>query len=149
MEFIKIKSLMYWLLVGSLEHWEKALEERVWGVNEKRKYMWDKISAGDILFFYVTRPVKGVIGVGRVLEKFEGKEPLWPREVEEGRVIWKYRVRFETVYSLPLAQWEKRKIPLAGLKVFFSSGLNPLDDYAVRRLLEKMESEWGVKLPLP
>ncbi len=134
---------MYWLLVGSPEHWKRALERRLWGVSEKRKNLWERVSEGDGLIFYATRPVGGIIGIGQVVNKFEGKEPLWPDEIKEGRVIWRYRIGFEVIYSLPRQEWEKKKIPIDGLKITTRAGLSRIrEEEKVKKLLEEMKSRW-------
>ena len=57
--------------------------------------MWERISPSDYVFFYAIRPV------GVVRRKFREDKVLWPREVEEGRVIWPNRFVFEVKVCLP------------------------------------------------
>jgi len=51
--------------------------------------------------FYATGT--GIIGYGTVEGKFESSEPLWPKEREEGKVIWPYRIKIkvEKVFEKP------------------------------------------------
>jgi hypothetical protein len=73
----------YWLVVGSPEHWQVAFENgNIWGLQQVKFRWWDRLSEGDGLIFYVTRPVGGAIGLGKVSTKFKQDKPLWPREVE-------------------------------------------------------------------
>jgi len=92
----------YWTLSGTLENWRVALEKGVWGVSEKARALWAKVQPGDIVAFYATGT--GVIGYGTVESKFESGELLWPKEKEEGKVIWPYRIkiRVEKVRARPL-----------------------------------------------
>jgi len=91
----------YWTLSGTLENWRVALERGVWGVSERARGLWARVQPGDIVVFYATRT--GVIGYGVVEGKFESGEPLWPREREEGRALWPYRIRIkvERVFEKP------------------------------------------------
>ena len=86
--------MKFWLLAGSLENWDRAISDNVWGVREGLKRFWDQISIGDILVFYATSPVSGVIGIGKVESKLKQDKPLWPDEVRENKVIYPYRFGF-------------------------------------------------------
>jgi len=103
--FIREKSFLYmpsyWTLSGTLENWRVALEKGVWGVSERAKGLWAKVQPGDIAAFYAAGA--GVIGYGTVEGKFESSEPLWPKEKEEGKVIWPYRlkIKVEKVFEKP------------------------------------------------
>ena len=79
----------YWLVVGTPEHWQVAFENgNIWGLQQVKIRWWDRLTEGDGLIFYVTRPVGGAIGIGKVITKFKQDKPLWPREVEAQRVLW-------------------------------------------------------------
>jgi hypothetical protein len=72
----------YWLVVGSSEHWHVAFENgNIWGLQPTKKTWWGRVKEGDGLVFYVTRPIGGAIGLGRVRTKFRQDKPLWPKEV--------------------------------------------------------------------
>ena len=64
----------YWILTGSLENWDIGIANSLWGVKKILKPKWDNLEIGDFLFFYVTRPISGIIGIGKVTNKFEGKK---------------------------------------------------------------------------
>ena len=88
----------YWLVVGSPTNWETAFKYgNIWGLKDsaRQKLQWEQITEGDILIFYATAPVSGVIGYGVVKTKFKQDRPLWPKEVKENRVIWPLRFEFD------------------------------------------------------
>jgi len=116
----------YWTLSGMLENWMIALEKGVWGVGERAKGLWAKVQPGDVVVFYATG--RGVIGYGVVEGKFESGEPLWPKEKEEGKVIWPYRIkiRVERVFERP-------KPRPKGMLVAFA--INKLGEEAFNELL--------------
>ena len=78
-----------------------ALEKGAWGVSERAKRLWARVQPGDIAAFYATGA--GVIGYGTVESKFESSEPLWPKEKEQGKAIWPYRIKIkvEKVFEKP------------------------------------------------
>ena len=92
----------YWLVVGSPEHWQVAFENgNVWGLQATKKRWWERVTEGDGLVFYVTRPVGGAIGLGRVSTKFKQDKPLWPVEIQKGEVLWPLRFEFDVEFCFP------------------------------------------------
>ena len=138
-------SVKYWVLSGTVENWETALEGNIWGVREGNlKKSWENISNGDILFFYCLNPISGIIGFGKCQAKFKQDKPLWPDEIRENRVIYPYRWQFEPIFVLPKYEWNTRSIPLGGdIKIGYRAGLNRAKDSASISLLsEKINKEW-------
>jgi len=141
--------IKYWVLSGSAENWETALESNIWGVREGNlRKLWENISNGDILFFYCLSPVSGVIGFGKCQARFKQDKPLWPDEIRESKVIYPYRWQFELIYVLPKYEWNSRRIPLGGeIKIGYRAGLNRAKDPASIALLnEKINKEWQSKV---
>jgi hypothetical protein len=136
-----------WISVGTPENWETAISGNIWGVVEGLKSTWEKLQKGDILLFYATSPIKGVIGVGRIKNKFKQDKPLWAKEIKENRVIWPYRYDFEVEFLLPRSDWENKKVSITGLNVNIRSGLNLIKDReAVKILLQRMDESWNTEL---
>jgi len=76
-----------WICVGKPRNWEIALSGNIWGVAEELKSLWGILEKDDVLLFYATSPIRGIIGVGRVRNKFKQDKPLWPAEIKENKVI--------------------------------------------------------------
>jgi len=52
----------YWLVVGSPGNWETAFAHRnIWGLKETQRFLWERVGENDILLFYATQPVGGVL----------------------------------------------------------------------------------------
>jgi len=103
----------WWILSGSPKNWETAFKEgNIWGLRpiERMVSQWEKLSKGDRLLFYATKPVSGIIGYGIVQTKFRQDKPLWPQEIEEDKVMWPYRFEFDVEYCLPPDKWPTQKI---------------------------------------
>ena len=72
--------------------------------------------------FYVTKPVGGVVGFGKIQTKFKQNTPLWPAEIATQKVIWPLRFEFDVVYCLPQDDWSESRatsrelFPRAGFK---------------------------------
>lgn len=139
--------MKFWVLSGSLENWYRGISDSIWGCREGLKTKWDKLEAGDVLIFYVNRPISGVIGTGIVTSKFKGNSPLWPDEVRDNKIIYPYRFEFGIKYVLPEPEWKEKHIDIKGLGVPFQAGLNPFtNNNAIRELLEISDSQWNTEL---
>jgi len=140
-------SLRVWVLSGSLENWERGVSSTIWGTKPKLKHLWEKISKGDVLIFYVTRPVSGVVGVGTVENKFKQETPLWSDEIREGKVIYPYGFEFKVVYVLPLPSWNEKKISVKDLDLKYWAAINSLEKTTViKALFERISATWNISL---
>ena len=90
----------YYLLVGDRKTWNVSLEKRLWGFSEKTKGFWNTTNSGDYIAFYVTTPMRRVIGFGKLGEKFVDKSIIWPDEKLNEGVIWKYRIRYSIIHKI-------------------------------------------------
>lgn len=137
-----------WVLTGNEENWEVAIRDKIWGVKEGRlKGYWDQLGKKDLLFFYSTAPVGGLIGIGRVESKFRQDKPLWPDEVRGGRVIYPYRFGFEILYYLR-DRWRELSINVGDLRLPHQAGINPLNrPEATTEVLNRIREKWNVEPP--
>lgn len=136
-----------WISTGTPENWETAISGNIWGVRESLKYAWEKLQKGDLLFFYATKPIKGIIGVARIGNKFKQDKPLWKQELKENKVIWPYRYDFKVEFVLPRVDWETKKVSVTGLPIM--AGLNLIKNMNLARsLLQKMDGDWNTELRL-
>ncbi|MDI6814857.1 MAG: hypothetical protein QMC90_02065 [Dehalococcoidales bacterium] len=55
----------YWMAVGSPGNWKEAFEKgNIWGLTQRQKHRWENLTENDIILFYVTETVAGIIGYG-------------------------------------------------------------------------------------
>ena len=102
----------FWLVVGTQRNWKVAFNTgNIWGLKDIRELnaLWNMLREGDGLLFYVSKPVHGVVGFGRVATKFRQTTPLWPEEIKRKEVIWTLRFEFDIEYCLPPHLWQGRK----------------------------------------
>ena len=59
----------YYILVGDEENWKISIKNKIWGFSERNKGSWNKTKPGEYLAFYVTSPIKKIIGFGIVKGK--------------------------------------------------------------------------------
>ena len=136
-----------WICVGTSENWEIALSGNVWGVKERLQSLWKTLQKEDLLLFYAISPIKGIIGVGVVKNKFKQDKPLWPEEIKENKAIWPYRYEFRTEFVLPRSDWETKKIDLSKLKLVIKAGLNPVENkQKIEQIFQEMDKLWNTEL---
>lgn len=102
----------FWLVVGTERNWKVGFENHnIWGLKNFRELgaLWNMLREGDGLLFYVSKPIHGIVGFGRVETKFKQTEPLWPEEVRRKEVVWPLRFEFDIEYCLPPNLWRTHK----------------------------------------
>lgn len=90
----------YYILVTEENNWKKSFEKNVWGFSEKTRGYWNSMEVGEYVAFYVTEPIKKIIGFGKVVKKYVEEDLFWPDEILFNRSLLKYRIKFDIVYRL-------------------------------------------------
>ncbi len=133
----------FWILTGTEENWDVAFNQNKWGARLGLKKRWEKILTGDLLVFYVTSPISGVIGLGKVIKKSEEKTPYWPDEIREKKVIYPFRFYFDLIHRIPALDWKEKKVFVRDLAIPFQAGINSLSDKnKIKALLERIGLAW-------
>ena len=107
--------------------------------------VYNKLQTNDIIFFSNNTKDPGpfekkvVFGFGRLVRKFEGTEPYWPDEIEENKVIYKYRFEIKilsiTYEPSKAIEWIK------GLP--YTKGFNSVvNEDVIRKLIAKIDRQW-------
>jgi predicted RNA-binding protein len=136
-----------WVVVSSAQNVKTSFENNKWGVSTRLKGVWEKVAKGDLLIFYVTSPVRGIVGVAFVEGKIEEHTTLWQDELVVGRALYPYRILFKPIFILEKEKWESNKITIKDLKVSVQAGINHLkNEDAINKLLERISKSWGIKI---
>jgi len=121
--------------------------DNIWGLKKRYKGIWENTTKGDILIFYASKPIGGIIGIGTVESKNIGESLLWPDEVFLGRVLYPLRINFKTIYLLKYKKWEKEKISIGDLKIAVQAGINNLkNEITLNYLLERISHSWSINM---
>jgi predicted RNA-binding protein len=136
----------FWVLCGKPQNWEIALKDAIWGLIPKFGGKWKYLKKDDWLFLYVTNPVSGVIGLGKVEAKFRQNKPLWPDEILQKKLLYPFRFEFQSEYVLPKEEWKAKRIRIH-LPTGFYSGINLLDDQdIIDGLCQAVKQDWGMEI---
>jgi hypothetical protein len=102
-----------WLLIGPQKHWEIAFSHvpAIWGLTRRYYTTYSLMGPGDVLFFYSTAPIKGLVGYGILKDKVDaaaeyGRELIWPVEKKKGVPEWELRFTF-TGKIMPHGTWNR------------------------------------------
>ena len=130
----------YWMAVGSPSNWMEAFAKgNIWGLKQRQKHRWENLAENDIVLFYVTEPVAGIIGYGSVQAKFVQDKPLWFDEVKEGKVIWPLRFEFNVDYCLPPDKWEVDRITSDTLKLKVAVGFQSIESQLAEQIISQFK----------
>lgn len=94
------KDKRFYILVGDENTWKTSFDKKIWGFSDKTKGSWNTSNVGDLLAFYVTSPVKKIVGFGRIARKFVDENLVWRDEFVFKKAVWKYRLEFESYYVI-------------------------------------------------
>jgi len=128
----KIKN---WLVIGIPRNWETALSQPIpiWGLKPRYQTEFQVLNLGDLLWFYSTSPIAGVIGVGVVKDKYlDYINLIWDEELKQKEVIWPLRFRIQVLKVLPRVRWKTDRIKINDFQLFWQIGFQLLrEEYAV------------------
>lgn len=128
-----------WVAVGDQPNWERGLENGIWGIVPGLERHWQKLQAGDLVFFYCVAPVGKFFGAGIVRSKFRQTSPLWKEEIEANGVIWPYRFEFDPIGLIAIDRWHKEGVPNRLFNLAIQAGLSPIADLTkAMRLMEML-----------
>jgi hypothetical protein len=138
-----------WLIIGRLKNWETALLQPVplWGLKPVFNLAFTALNVGDIVWFYVTDPVKGVIGLGLVKDKYiDTNNLVWPEEQVKKAVIWPLRFRIQVLKVLNSDQWTAGRIKINDFRLNWQVGFQALRDDHMVLLTDRAMKAFGVTL---
>ena len=137
----------YWMAVGSLSNWMEAFTKgNIWGLRQRQKRRWENLAENDVILFYVTARVAGIIGYGTVQTKFIQDQPLWLDEIKEGKVIWPLRFEFNVDYCLAPDKWETDRIASDTLKLKVAVGFQSSEPQLAEQIISRLK-QVGVEQP--
>jgi predicted RNA-binding protein len=146
---VNSNKIKYWILSGSKDNWRIGITSSVWGVRSGLQNLWEKLQTSDVLIFYATSPISGIIGFGRLETKFKQDKPLWKDEIDQNKVIYPFRFEFKIDYVLPERDWDKLKININDLKLNYWGGINSIKNIdAIKNLDQRIKDKWLEDLSL-
>ncbi len=136
-----------WLVIGTTKNWDTALSQPVpiWGLKSRYLSEFQSMIRGDLLWFYATSPVSGVIGVGATKDKYiDDRNPVWEEEQVKKKVIWPLRFRIHVLKILPKPRWKMDCIKITDFNLFWRQGFQLLREEHVRELLSRSKEVFGI-----
>ena len=137
----KIKTSMpsqnHWIITGSEENLIVGIKHGLWGVKQELKVLWDKLRKGDLVAFYCTKPVSGIIGYGEVIDSHVDTKPFWPNEKTESESRYPLRIKFKKINVAD--DWHEKKAGLHGTGIEYFNGLNYIEPDKRKTLLKKLK----------
>ena len=132
----------FYILVGDKKTWESAFKKNIWGFSKKTQGLWGTTKEGDHVCFYVTSPVKKIIGFGKITRKFKSSKVFWPDEILFKKVLWPYRFEFNIITVLD--DWDEGIKPPP--QIILNQGRKKINQETFSNLVDEAEKKWEVKL---
>lgn len=130
----------YWMAVGSPLNWAEAFQKgNIWGLTQRQKRRWETLAENDVVLFYATETVAGIIGYGSVQTKFIQDQPLWTEEIKQGKVIWPLRFEFNVEHCLPPNRWEVDRITSDTLKLKVAVGFQAVEPRLAEQTISQIK----------
>ena len=136
-----------WLVIGIPRNWETAFSQPVpiWGLRPRYQTEFQVMNIGDLLWFYSTAPVAGVIGVGTVKDKYiDNINLIWDDELRKKEVIWPLRFRIHVLKVLPIERWKTDRIKINDFGLFWQIGFQLLKEEHAIELFKRARKSFGI-----
>jgi len=136
-----------WLVIGIPQNWETALLQPmpIWGLKDVYKSRFQSMKASDLIWFYASKPVGGIIGVGVVKDQYvDNTNLVWPDELKQGKVIWPLRFRIHVLKVLPKESWKTHRIKIDDFDLVWQIGFQLLKEDQAIELFKRVERSFGV-----
>jgi len=140
------KKIQNCLVIGIVRNWETALAQPVpvWGLKPLYQSVFQALNIGDMLWFYATSPVKGVIGLGMIKDKYVDKMNLiWDEELKKKEVIWPLRFRIQVLKVINRGYWKSDCINIKDFGLNWQVGFQLLSDEHAIQLADRSKSVFG------
>lgn len=129
----------FYILTADEETWKVALQELIWGFSDRTVGQWNTTRTEDYVAFYVTAPVKRIVGFGKVAKKFIDESLAWPDEKLFKKAIWKHRLKFNVIFVVD--DWDKGiSVPS---EIMLNTGRKVVPKEIFFTLAEKAEAKWA------
>ena len=139
----KIKN---WLVIGVPKNWETAFSQPIpiWGLKPRYQAEFQSMNIGDFLWFYVTSPIGGVVGMGIVKDKYiDNTNLIWEEEWKKKKVIWPLRFRIQVLKVLPMTRWKTDRIRINDFRLFWQVGFQLLKEEHSLELFKRTKTIFG------
>ena len=129
-----ISTPRYWINVAPPRSWPETINLSICGMPETliNKYRWRRVAKDDLILFYVTAPISGLIGYGKTIEILEGNAPLWSQELRVKHILYPLRIKISITTVLKQGDWQMKRI-------------KPVKVTSFRRSLILIPNLWGIE----
>jgi len=137
-----------WLVIGVKKNWETALAQPVplWGLKTRYQSEFQALNNGDMVWFYVTKPVSGIVGLGMVKDKhIDNMNLIWEEELVRKEVIWPLRFRIQVLKVINREQWDEDRIRINDFNLNWQIGFQSLQEKHLVKLTERAKNTFSIR----
>ena len=138
----------HWIKIDIRQNWSTSLRQTppVAGISADAKKLFSAVDAGDILWFYAIKPVRGIIGFAKIRKKYKDeKKPLFITELRQRKVLLPLRFKLEEVVSFPPEKWVDEHINIGDFALTWTEAFQPLLDAHSKKLIIRAERKFRME----
>ena len=146
-EFGMQKKFQNWLVIGISKNWETALSQPVpiWGLKPRYQGEFQTLRIGDVVWFYITSPISGIIGLGILKDKYiDNMNLIWDEELSKKAVVWPLRFRIHVLKVISGELWKSGNIKINDFHLNWQIGFQLLQDNHAEELTKRSKEIFGM-----
>ena len=118
----------------------------LWGLKPRYQEEFQALNNGDIVWFYVTNPVSGIIGLGMVKDKqIDNMNLIWEEELVKKEVIWPLRFRIHVLKVINRERWNEDRIRINNFNLNWQVGFQSLQEKHLAKLTEIAKNTFNIR----
>ncbi|MFH1352847.1 MAG: hypothetical protein ABIH68_04640 [bacterium] len=132
----------HWIKIDIRQNWATAFRQAppLVGISAKNKQLFSAVKPGDILWFYSIKPVRGIIGFGRIAKKYKDEDkPVFMPELRMRKVLFPFRFELEDIRIFEAASWVDNHIDIGDFRLTWTEEFQPLLDNHSKKLITRAE----------
>jgi len=137
----------HWIKIDIKENYRTGLKHSppVAAVTKDDRGLYLAAKAGDVIWFYAIRPVRGVVGFAKIAKKYKDEKKLiFIPELRMRKVLFPLRFRLRDVNAPDSKTWIDSHINIGDFKLDWTVDFQPLLDGHSKKLIRRAEKKFDM-----
>jgi len=138
----------HWIKIDIRQNWATAFRQTppLVGISVKNKQLFSAVKPGDILWFYAIKPVRGILGFGKIAKKYKDeKKTVFMPELRMRKVLLPLRFNLKNIRLLEGKLWIENHINIGDFGLTWTEEFQPLLDNHSKKLITRAERKFHLE----